>query len=177
MLYFAQDVGEDGSENMGFGDPSRTSIFDYAGVPSHQRWMNKGKFDGGLLSEEEKSLREFYKRLMKVATENVAISGYYQQIHLANQKSTLNYDERLFSFVRWHGNNKLVVVSNFDDTKEYQLDLLVPKQQTEAMQLTDGTYSLKDLMYGGDYAMQVVDGIGTVNISLAPLQSLVLAIN
>jgi hypothetical protein len=22
-------------------------FFDYVGVPSHQRWMNNGKFDGG----------------------------------------------------------------------------------------------------------------------------------
>jgi len=46
MLYFAQDVGEDGSEDAGFGKPSRTSIFDYIGVPANQRWMNNGKFDG-----------------------------------------------------------------------------------------------------------------------------------
>jgi hypothetical protein len=28
--------------------------FDYVGVPSHQRWMNNGKFDGGQLTGVEK---------------------------------------------------------------------------------------------------------------------------
>ena len=46
MIYFGQELGEPGAEDAGFGDPSRTSIFDYIGVPAHQRWMNKGKFDG-----------------------------------------------------------------------------------------------------------------------------------
>ena len=45
MLYFGQDVGEKGDGDAGFGKASRTTIFDYWGVPAHQRWMNKGKFD------------------------------------------------------------------------------------------------------------------------------------
>ena len=64
MIYFGQEVGEDGSEETGFGDPTRTTIFDYAGVPAHQRWMNNGKFDGGQLSNDEKNLRDFYQRLL-----------------------------------------------------------------------------------------------------------------
>jgi hypothetical protein len=35
--------------------------FDYVGVPSHQRWMNNGKFDGGQLTSSEKALEIFYK--------------------------------------------------------------------------------------------------------------------
>ena len=50
MVYFGQEVGEAGNENAGFGTHSRTSIFDYIGVPNHQRWMNGGKFDGGQLT-------------------------------------------------------------------------------------------------------------------------------
>ena len=46
MIYFGQEVGEPGAENAGFGQPSRTSIFDYIGVPQHQKWMNHGAFDG-----------------------------------------------------------------------------------------------------------------------------------
>ncbi|HEU0136030.1 MAG TPA: alpha-amylase family protein, partial [Flavobacterium sp.] len=42
MVYFGQEVGEPGNENAGFGTRSRTSIFDYIGVPHHQRWMNGG---------------------------------------------------------------------------------------------------------------------------------------
>ena len=52
MIYFGQEVGEPGAEDAGFGKPSRTSIFDYIGVPHHQRWVNDKKFDVGQLSEE-----------------------------------------------------------------------------------------------------------------------------
>jgi hypothetical protein len=36
-------------------------FFDYVGVPSHQRWMNNGKFDGGQLTNSEKALRDFIR--------------------------------------------------------------------------------------------------------------------
>jgi hypothetical protein len=62
MVYFGQEVGEAGNENAGFGTHSRTSIFDYIGVPNHQRWMNGGKFDGGQLTQEEKTCVIFYKK-------------------------------------------------------------------------------------------------------------------
>jgi hypothetical protein len=35
--------------------------FDYVGVPNHQRWMNNGKFDGGLLTDKEKSFETSIK--------------------------------------------------------------------------------------------------------------------
>ena len=44
MLYFGQEVGERAAEWAGFGSPSRTSIFDYIGVPAHQRWVNGKRF-------------------------------------------------------------------------------------------------------------------------------------
>jgi hypothetical protein len=36
MIYFGQENGEPGNEDAGFGKRSRTSIFDYIGVPTHQ---------------------------------------------------------------------------------------------------------------------------------------------
>jgi hypothetical protein len=47
MIYFGQEVGEAGNENGGFGT-LELQFFDYVGVPSHQRWMNNGKFEGNL---------------------------------------------------------------------------------------------------------------------------------
>jgi hypothetical protein len=60
MIYFGQEV-RGSNENAGFGTHSRTSIFDYVGVPNHQRWMNNGKFDGGLLTDKEKSFETSIK--------------------------------------------------------------------------------------------------------------------
>ena len=75
MLYFGQDVGERGDGDAGFGDPTRTTIFDYWGVPSHQRWMNDGAFDGGRLSEDERALRDFYVRLLNLSKDAVFAAG------------------------------------------------------------------------------------------------------
>ncbi len=63
MIYFGQEVGEPGARKSGvFGQPSRTSIFDYIGVPQHQKWMNHGSaFDGGLLNDNESNCVIFIK--------------------------------------------------------------------------------------------------------------------
>jgi glycosidase len=50
LVYFAQELGESATEDAGFGKATRTTIFDYFGVPSLQRWMNNGKFDGGTIN-------------------------------------------------------------------------------------------------------------------------------
>src|SRR5690606_27563346 len=114
MIYFGQEVGEDGSENPGFGAPTRTSIFDYVGVPAHQRWMNNKQFDGGQLSESEKELRDFYKRLLNFSISSSALVGKYQDLHLFNRKNTERYNDKVLSFVRWSDSEKLIIVSNFD---------------------------------------------------------------
>ena len=64
LVYFGQELGEPGAEDLGFGDPTRTSIFDYASVPTLQRWVNNKQFDGGQSTDEEKVLRDFYRRLL-----------------------------------------------------------------------------------------------------------------
>ena len=88
MIYFGQEVGEPGAEKAGFGSPTRTSIFDYIGVPHHQRWMNGGKFDGGQLSESEKSLRDFYSRLLNFTKTSSALAGEFADIHTYNRQNT-----------------------------------------------------------------------------------------
>ena len=125
LLYFGQDVGEDGSENMGFGQASRTTIFDYAGVPAHQRFMNGGKFDGGALLPAEKSLREFYEDIMTIASTHPAVSGRYISLHALN-KDTENYTEQQFAFVRVNGKHRILVVANFSESSADAFSLTLP---------------------------------------------------
>lgn len=65
MVYHGQEVGEpaEGAEGFG-GEDARTSIFDYWSMPEFVKWVNGGKFDGGGLSDQQKSLRDFYRRLL-----------------------------------------------------------------------------------------------------------------
>ena len=148
MIYFGQEVGEPGAEDAGFGKPTRTSIFDYVGVPHHQRWMNNKKFDGGQLSENEKELRDFYKRLLNFTVESEALMGEYRDIHFYNKEHTENYDHRVLSYVRWSSNEKLVVVSNFDASKTYNIDLKIPEEIITQWQLKNQDYNLKEELYG-----------------------------
>jgi oligosaccharide 4-alpha-D-glucosyltransferase len=169
MVYFGQAVGEPGDGDAGFGDPTRTTIFDYWGVPAHQRWMNDGNFDGGRLSDEEKQLRDFYVRLLNLSATHKAMQGEYEPIDTHNDK--------LFAFTRWHRDEQLIVISNFDDTAKHTLRLDIPAKLLREWQLSDGRYILDEQLYGDDSHRLVVDGgSGYVNLELEPLESLVLSV-
>ncbi|MCJ7465636.1 MAG: alpha-amylase family glycosyl hydrolase [Maribacter sp.] len=171
MIYFGQEVGEPAKENAGFGSPTRTSIFDYIGVPSHQRWVNNKKFDGGQLSENEKALRDFYKRLLNFTITSEALMGEYRDIHYFNRERTQNYDQRVLSFVRWSENEKLIVVSNFDAHQSYAFELQVPAEIIQQWHLVNDHYMLTDALSGSSRQLSVEDGLGKVVVSLDPLQS------
>jgi glycosidase/predicted alpha/beta superfamily hydrolase len=174
MIYFAQDVGEPGDGDAGFGDPTRTTIFDYWGVPSHQRWMNGGRFDGGRLSNGEQDLRDFYTRLMAFSAANPALRGSYAEIHGANRDANEEYDGRLFSFARWHGDERLIVVSNFDSRQSYELFMTLPPDVVSEWQLETGRYVLDEQLYGENNDHLVInEGKGTFGIRLGPLESVV----
>jgi glycosidase len=176
MLYFGQEVGEPGEGDAGFGDPTRTTIFDYWGVPAHQRWMNDGAFDGARLSTTEKDLRDFYRRLMSFSATNPALTGEYAEIHSFNRaEDNAAYNDRVFSFVRWKDDQRLVVVSNFDAESSHDLDVLIPAEIITAWGLDDGDYRLDEQLYGHNHAQLMVDdGRGRLRITLEPLASAVL---
>ena len=152
MVYFGQEVGEAGNEDAGFGKRSRTSIFDYIGVPSHQRWMNGGKFDGGKLSQPEKDLRDFYKRLLNFSITSSALRGDFREIQSRNRQSTAGYDPGIYSFVRWSDTQKLIVVSNFSWLTTSTFELKIPAEIVKSWKLQDGTYPIIDQLYGKNTA-------------------------
>ncbi len=174
MIYFGQEVGEPGAENAGFGSPSRTSIFDYIGVPNHQRWVNDKKFDGKKSSKEEKELRDFYKRLLNFTIKSEALMGEYKEIHSFNRRETENYSHRIFSFVRWSENEKLIIIANFDEQENYNLDLQIPQEIISEWKLVDGNYKLIDQLYNeSSPTLEVENGKGIINVNLEALSSFV----
>ncbi|MBS7233677.1 alpha-amylase family protein [Flavobacterium psychroterrae] len=174
MIYFGQEVGEAGNENAGFGKPTRTSIFDYIGVPNHQRWMNDGKFDGGQLSSSEKNLRDFYKRLLNFSITSTALMGSYQEIQTVNRQNNSGYDELIYSYVRWSKNQKLVVVTNFSSEKTSEFDLVIPADIITKWNLKDGEYSLTDQLYlKNEIQLNVINGEGKAKVKIAPSESFI----
>ncbi|MGC1203257.1 MAG: alpha-amylase family glycosyl hydrolase [Flavobacteriaceae bacterium] len=177
MIYFGQEVGEDGSENAGFGTSTRTSIFDYVSVPAHQRWVNNKEFDGGQLTNEEKGLRDFYKRLLNFSINSSALVGDYQDIHLYNREHTEGYSAKVLSFVRWSDDEKLIIVSNFDSKTPYEFELKIPKHVIEHWKLAEKAYGVEDQLYNQFNAtLKVEEGTGTIKIKLDALQSFILKI-
>ncbi len=178
MVYFGQEVGEAGNENGGFGTHSRTSIFDYVGVPNHQRWMNNGKFDGGQLSKSEKDLRNFYKRLLNFSTKSAALTGYFQELQNDNRQTTQNYSEGIYSYTRWTDKQKLVVVCNFSSTTKSSFDLKISDDVIRKWKMKDGIYNMKDQLYGKiTTPLRVTNGQGFAKVTLDPLESFIFEIN
>lgn len=174
MIYFGQEVGEAANENAGFGTHSRTSIFDYIGVPNHQRWMNGGKFDGGQLSQSEKDLRDFYKRLLNFSITSSALIGNFQEIQTANRNVTSGYDIAIYSYTRWSETQKLIIVTNFYSLASSNFDLRIPADIIQKWKLNDGTYTITDQLYQEKSTdLRVENGEGKAQISIGPSESFI----
>ncbi|MDP2634849.1 MULTISPECIES: alpha-amylase family protein [unclassified Pseudoalteromonas] len=165
LLYFGQDVGEDGSEDAGFGKPTRTSIFDYIGVPAHQAWMNNGKFDGGALTTEQSQLREYYKSVMALSKHPAVVAGDMQPL-------TVKGSDQVAAFSRRIGQQQIWVVSNFADTQtattiELPLSTLIDDKQ--------GTFKLLDLLEANQTALvAITPEKAHISLTLDALSSAVL---
>ncbi|MBA4277159.1 alpha-amylase family glycosyl hydrolase [Flavobacterium sp.] len=174
MVYFGQEVGEAGNENAGFGTHSRTSIFDYIGVPNHQRWMNGGKFDGGQLSQDEKDLRDFYKRLLNFSINSSALMGNFQEIQTANRNITPGYDIAIYAYTRWSDTQKLIVVTNFYDLASSNFELRIPADIIQKWNLKDGNYTITDQLYHKKTTqLRIENGEGKAQISIGPSESFI----
>jgi len=174
MIYFGQNVGEPGDGNPGFGSESRTTIFDYWGVPAHQRWMNDGKFDGGKLTPAEKELNDWYRTLLTFSAQSKALMGDYHEIHSFNRKNTSGYTDKLYSFVRWRDDDRLIIVSNFGE-KQQAFRLQLDPEMIRMWNLAEGRYSLSDQL-GSEKAfeMSVIGDKAVIDFSLAGLESVIL---
>ncbi|WP_435412425.1 alpha-amylase family glycosyl hydrolase [Psychroserpens mesophilus] len=177
MVYFGQEFGESGAEDLGFGDPTRTSIFDYGSVPSLVRWVNDKKFDGGQSTKEELALRDFYKRLLNFTINSSALAGNYQDLHAYNREHTEWYNDKVLSFVRWSNDEKLIIVSNFNTENTYGFELQLPEDLVKKLNLENGNHEVKDQLYQKyTSTLMVENGKAKVRIDINPLESFILKI-
>ena len=142
MLYFGQELGVNPTQAEGFqGDDGRTTIFDYWGVPEFQAWTNGGKFDGGKLTANQQKIRAFYRQLNQLVTTSDAIrTGGFYELQAANAKSTGYDQQRLYSYLRYSGKQKLLIICNFEKTKPAKTTIHIPAEGWQMMGI-DGTKS------------------------------------
>jgi glycosidase len=166
MLYSGQEVAEPGKLKEGYGeDDGRTTIFDYWGVPEHQKWMNDGAFDGGRLSESQLALRDFYKRLLTISGTYPAITkGKFYHLPL-NER---HLGSKVYAYVRYTENQRLLVVVNFDRTGIFEAEVNIPAELLE--QNTISTVS--DILY--DAAVHNPDD-HTIHVVLQPVSAQIIA--
>jgi len=165
LLYFGQDVGEDGSEDAGFGKPTRTSIFDYIGVPAHQAWMNNGKFDGGSLTDEQQKLRDYYKSVMALSKHPAVVAGDMQPLIVEGS-------DQVAAFSRSIGQQTIWVVSNFADT---QTAITIEVPSNTLLSDEQGSLKLLDLLEANQTAMiTITPEKAHISLTLNALSSAVL---
>lgn len=178
MIYFGQELGEPGNEDLGFGNPTRTSIFDYGSVPSMVRWINNKAFDGGQSTKDELDFRDFYKRLLNFTINSSALAGNYQDIHSYNQQNTEQYNDKILSFVRWSDDEQLIVISNFNDENTYSFNLQLPEDIVKKLGLSNGQYNVTDQLYNKYTSiLSVKNANAQLRINIKPLESFILKIN
>ena len=148
MIYFGQEVGEPGAGNEGYqGDDGRTTIYDYWGVPEHQKWMNRGRFDGDSLSAEQKQLRMFYSDLLSLSTTNAAISsGEYADLTVHNQTKG-NFGDKVHAFVRFAGEERLLILTTYS-SETLTIKVQIPQEVVAQMGLDNSSaYIARDLLW------------------------------
>jgi glycosidase len=162
MVFFGQEVGEPGAGAEGFNaDDGRTTHFDYWGVPEHQKWMNGGKFDGGLLSDGQRRLRAAYGKIMNVARRASIANGQYADLTIANVKS-LGMSNRVVAYARYTQDEQLVIVAGFN-LKEEEVQIKLTPELLTAWSV-NRTYLLEDLL--GDSTVISMTAAGEASFRL-----------
>ena len=163
LIYSGQESGETGLGKAGFqSDDGRTSIFDYWGLPEHQKWMNEGRFDGGLLSPEQRSLRAFYGKLFRVCQNSPAITcGDLLVLHLT--------EDHGFAFIRHHPEETMLVLANLSPEKTINSQGEISEAQLAQMGRDFREDTFWDCILGGKPQM-IIRG-GAFLIHLGPYEA------
>jgi hypothetical protein len=148
MIYSGQEFGEKGMDNEGFsGADGRTTIFDYRSVESVQNWFNNGKFGEEKLTDEQKLIRSFYKKLMNIAlTEKAITEGQLYDLEYANFYNPHFNTHKHFAYFRKSENDLLLIVVNFD-SKDDNIKIAIPNEVFDFLQIENGIkVTVKDIL-------------------------------
>ncbi|HHP7240567.1 MAG TPA: alpha-amylase family glycosyl hydrolase [Cyclobacteriaceae bacterium] len=149
MIYFGQEVGEPANGISGYSDDDgRTTVYDYWGVPEHQKWMNNGTFDGGKLSATQMCLRDSYQFILNLCKRSAVSSGqFYDLIHFNRNENYEGYNELVYAYLRYDENERLLIICNFNAI-EKEIYLKIPTDAIEKMRLLKAKFNFKSLLNG-----------------------------
>ena len=153
MIYNGQELGEKGMDEEGFsGMDGRTSIFDYWSMESVRKWANKGSFDGKLLSDEQREIREYYRKILNICKEEKALSdGKFYGLAYCNTDNPYFPVTRIKAYLRKYENELIMVIINFDN-KEYDFRVNIPKNAFETLLIPDNKVTkVKELLSNEEF--------------------------
>jgi len=133
MLYFGQELGEPANGAEGFsGNDGRSSIFDFAEVPSINELLTK-KFNLEEISPRRKYLLQQYKNLGQLIQNHKAITeGHFYDLSWAN----LEKNDKVYIFLRHDQNERLLFAVNFSHTEKVLTQLHIPSHAIELLGIT-----------------------------------------
>ena len=142
LVYNGQECSERAEGPGGFGgDNGRTSIFDYTNLPRFQRWSNGGRYDGALMTVEEKSLRDFMCRLLPLMQHPALSKGLFYGLNWANadtpgygrREGETASGHRMYAFLRHNRKARATVlaVCNLDTEHEAVTHVHIPAHAIE----------------------------------------------
>jgi len=152
MIYAGQELGEKGMDAEGFsGIDGRTTIFDYWSVASLRNWYNHGKVNTDALTSDQKSLRDFYIRILVLCNASPAIrEGKFYDLMYVNPLSAEFNPDKQFAFLRYAENELLLIAVNFDEC-DVDIQIYIPEHVFSVFDIDeDCIRSAEELLTGID---------------------------
>lgn len=178
MIYFGQELGERGMDCEGFsGRDGRTTIFDYWSVDSIRRWSNHGRFNGHQLTEKEKELQHFYRKLLCLCHDEPAISkGKFFDLMYVNQNGWQMNEHKQYAFLRQQDNEVLLIVVNFGEV-DMHVSVNIPQHAFDYLQVPAiKNCQTEDLLNGGTEEINFTPDM-PVELDLKALEGKILKIS
>ncbi len=154
MVYAGQELGEKGMDEEGFsGVDGRTTIFDYWAPDTLRRQYNDGRFNDELLTDDEKSLKAVYSKLMNIARKEKSISnGRFFDLMYVNPTSETYNPHVQYSFLRSDGKDTILIVTNFS-SQNLQTSVFIPQHAFDYLEMNAAeSCRMTDLMSGKSYS-------------------------
>ena len=155
------------------GQDGRTTIYDYWTIDLIRRWRNNNKFDGTLLSKEEKDIQAFYAKVLNICNSEKAIrEGQFFDIMYVNYNEGMD-EHRHYAFLRKSGKELILVVANFSDEPARMwtkipahafdcMDIPVSNKPRDCKDLLTGKKETKTLIPDGTIYLEVPANGGKV---------------
>ena len=157
LFYNGQEVAERADGPSGFGGTNgRTSIFDYTTLPRLQLWYNHGRCDGAALPIQQRSLRDFCVRLLRMLQLPAIARGGFYGLNWANQQTEqFGRDpgesisgHHIYAFLRYDpaSRSAILVVCNFSPANDADVRVHFSEDACNWARRTAESFQFSDLL-------------------------------